>query len=182
MRRAKREAEKIEKSKGMNAELMRAQLRGCENGKVIAASTIIQTLFLELGWSSSKIDVFAHSVAEQSKNTDIRVVDFATTIWKRKLEERIEDLATAPIKMIVHSAIQSIEYRNRNITYLNCCAYMFNSLYSNFNLSSNNKRTGKLDKVIAKCVQCWYDFMQNPGCYSNEKCIEKTKEITGISL
>ena len=182
LRRAKRETEKIEKSKGINAELMRAQKRGFENGKVISASTIVQALHTELGWNGDKIDDFAQSVANQQKNVNVEVVDFAINVWKDKLEERIEKRTNAPIKLVSHSAIQSIEYRNRNVAYLNCCAYMFNTLYSNFNLSSKSNGTGKLDKIIEKCVLCWYDFLETPIHYSNEKCKERTKEITGVCL
>lgn len=182
MRRAQREEYKLQKNKGKDAELMRAQNRGFKNGKVISAATVIQALYTEIGWDGDKINAFANSVAVQYKNVDASVVDFVATVWKDKLEKRIEERATAPIKMTVRSAIQSIEYRNRNVAYLNCCAFMFTNLYSNFNLSSNNKGTGKLDKVIEKCVQCWYDFMQNPDYYSNEKCKARTKEITGVCL
>ena len=181
MRRAQREEYKLQKNKGKDAELMRAQKRGFENGKVISAATVIQALYTEIRWDEDKINSFAFSVADQ-KNSNATVVDFAATVWRDKLEKRIEERATAPIKMVVRSAIQSIEYRNRNVAYLNCCAFMFTNLYSNFNLSSNNKGTGKLDKVIEKCVQCWYDFMQNPDYYSNEKCKARTKEITGVCL
>lgn len=182
MRRAKREEYKLAKNKSANSELMRAQARGFKNGKVISASTTVQALFTELGWSENKISTFAQSVADQYRNTDAEVVDFAVNIWKNKLEKRIEDHATAPTKMIVHSAVQSIEYRHRNLAYLQCCSLMFSNLYSNFDLSSNNKGTGKLDMVIEKCVLCWYDFLKNPEYYSNEKCIARTKEITGVSL
>lgn len=182
MHRAKREKYKLEKSNGKNKELSLAQERGLENGKVISAAATIQALYTELGWNGEQINTFANSVADQYKNSDACVVDFVATIWKNKLEKRIEERAIGPIKMVVHSAVQSIEFRNRNIAYLNCCAYMFTNLYSNFNLSSNNKGTGKLDKVIEKCVMCWYSFMQNPEYYSNEKCIARTKEITGVSL
>lgn len=182
IRRERHEREKIEKNKGKNGELLRAQSRGWENGKVIAACIGINALSLELGWSKDQIEDFTKSLAEQSANGNAQIIDFAVQPWKNKLEERIEAHSSVLPKMPLDSIIQGIEYQHRNMAYVGCCSYMFLNLFSNFNLSSNNKGSGTLDKIINQCVINFYDMQRNPMDYTSEKMLQKTKKLTGLEL
>ena len=102
--------------------------------------------------------------------------------WKNKLEERIESHSSVLPKMSFGSVIQGIEYQHRNMAYVGCCSYMFLNLFSNFDLSSNNKGSGTLDKIINQCVIHFYDMQRNPMDYTSEKMLQKTKKITGLDL
>lgn len=182
IRREERERKKIQKNKTANGDLMRAQSHGWDCGKVISACVVIDALALELNWKKEQISQFTQSLSEKSAKGNPDIIEFAVQPWKNKLEQRIKQHAPELPKMPINSVIQGIEYQHRNMAYVGCCSLMFLNLFSNFNLSSNNKGTGTLDKIINQCVIHFYDLQRNPNDYKTEKVLAKTKKITGLEL
>ena len=182
IRRERKEREKIAKNKSENGKLLQAQSRGIDAGRTISATVVMNALFLELQWSKTKILEFTESLSQQSANGNPDVIAFALQPWIDKFETRIQAHSPVMPKMSITDVIQGIEYQHRNISYVNCCALMFLNLYSNFDLRSNNKGTGKLDKIINQCVIHFHDLLRNPYDYTADKCIERTEKITGIQL
>ena len=182
LRREQREREKILKNKSENADLMRAQMKGFENGKIISACTVVDALATEMHWDKEKIIDFTKNVALQSAKGNAEIIEFAVQPWKDKLEQRLKEHSPELPKMSLNSILQGIEFQHRNMAYVGCCALMFLNLFSNFNLSSNNKGSGTLDKIINQCVVHFYDLQQNPQKYEPEKCLERTRALTGVSI
>ena len=182
LRREQREREKISKNKSENGDLMRAQMVGFENGKIISACTVTDSLRTELDWNKDKIIAFTKSVAKQSSNGNPEIIEFAVQPWKNKLEQRIKEYSSELPKMSLNSILQGVEFQHRNMAYVGCCSLMFLNLFSNFNLCSNNKGSGTLDKIINQCVVHFYDLQQNPQKYEPEKCLERTRTLTGVSI
>lgn len=182
IRRERHERDKIQKNKGKDGELLRAQSRGWENGKVIAACVCVNALSLEHGWSKEKLETFTKSLMDQSANGNAQVIDFAVQPWKNRFEERIKEHSSIVPKIPLTSVMQGIEYQHRNMAYIGCCSYVFLNLFSNFNLGSNSKGSGTLDKIINQCVIHFFDMQRNPIDYTSEKMLKRTKKLTGLSL
>lgn len=180
IRRERKEKERIMKSKAINADLLRAEQIGFENGKTISICIILDCLH-ELGWNVEKLQEYTESIMQQSLNTAPEIINIAIGPWQRVLEERIKEFGEMP-RMVVNTTIKKIEYDSRNSSYINMCAFGFLNLYSNFNMNSNKKQTGKLDMVISECTKTFFEMMKEPQKYDSIECIKRTELLTGYTF
>lgn len=181
IRRERKEREKIMKNKSKDGEMKRLQYLSWENGKIISFTTILDALHSEFGWEKEQLAEFLESARTQSLDTDPNVLEIAAVPWHRKLEEAIQKRNVIG-SMRKFSLLQEMGYQQRNISYIRCCSFFLLNLFSNYNLSSNNKGTGKLDRIIEICAIHFQDFMRNPDDYTNEKCVQRTERLTGVRV
>lgn len=160
-----------------------AENDGWQNGKIIAICTAVEFLSIEMGWKEDKIMRFSNSLLTQLKESSQVVLDCAIKPWHDNISQRIADkLPKEALQCKVNSPLKKLEYDARNTSYLTYCSYIFLNLFSNFELSSNNKGTGTLDALINYCVDRFADFMKDSQHFSNRNCLEECKNKTGIRI
>lgn len=180
--RDKKEREKILKNKSPQAKLIKAKNKGYEEGKLIATSAFLESAVIDFKWTEKKIKEASDFIATTSMNSRSEVINFVCNIWNKKLVERVQEIGKEKITLKVDSLEDSIMYEERNQTYFACCSLVLSAIYSNYGFSTNNKKTGKLDKLIDRFVIRFYQMMDSPGYYTGEKCMARVEKITGIKF
>ena len=175
IRRGQREREKVNKNKSAMGVWMRAEQAGQRNGMVISLCTVIDSLYTDYNWSDKQINDFTDNLTDHMLKGSPQIIEFAVKPWQERLLEQINE--QGKVNMKVNSLEKKIEYENRNNSYVSYCGYMLLNLYSNFNLGQK-----KLKTLIDQCTKSFMLMMKVPEEYTNEKCLEKTKKLTGLDI
>ena len=181
-RRDMKKREKILKSKAPGSDLLRARNEGWEEGKLIALCVAVESLHEEFGWRKEKIHNFTESLAKNSANSNADVIRVAAKPWQSKLLNRITEASPQKARMIVSNPKEKLKYDERNHTYIACASIVMLALFSEYNFSSNSKRTGRMDKIIERYTVRFFNMMEDAEYYSGTKYAIRVKNLTGMDV
>lgn len=182
IRRDKREREKILKSKAPGADMLRIKNEGWEEGKTLALCVGIEALYEYFGWRKERLYRFADTIGKNSANCNKIVMRAAVLPWQQRLLERITEVAGDKPRMLVTSIKEKVMYEERNQTYIAAASIVMVTLFSEYNFSSNSKRTGRMDKIIERYTIRYLDILGNHEYYCGEKYTKRIKEMTGMNV
>lgn len=180
IRRNIRAEEKLKKSKAPGAEFARIKNEGWKEGKTLAICVGLESLHEDFGWKRGKLNQFSDKLAFNTASFNKEVLQMAVKPWERKLGERVEEVAGNEPRMFVDNFKDKIKYEERNKTYVAAASLMMLVLFSEYNFSSNSKRTGRMDKIIERYTIRYLNIIDDPNYYSARKYAERIKNTTGM--
>jgi hypothetical protein len=175
----RREVAKIEKMQGPVGDILRAANNGRADGRMIAFCIVSDNLYEVWGWRKGRINPFLDKCNHEATRWDHAGVHFVLEYYAQKIVDKMDETGVQEINNDIESDVYSAK---RDEYFISSLALMFSVLNADYHMSSNSRNSGRLDKLLDKCIEEYVKVQLEP---KNHKTIDyaiKIMKKTGIQL
>ena len=179
IRRERKQREKAMKSHSPVGELARATEQGKIDGR--ALSVFITSLYLhsDFGWGAKKIIGLIEKCNAEAVRFDNDGVMFTFEFYAKKIGEKLNAVDLHQIRK-TSIIVEEIYNDNRNDFFLTGMSVLCTCLSSDYGYAINKSDTGRLDRLIEKCVKEYVNVLS--GDMDIEGYCKRCKDEVGIDF
>lgn len=179
IRRERKKMEKAKKNRSPDGELQRLQVQGMIDGRIIAASVVLEILHDKYGFRQKRAERLLSCISDQSAKFEQIATKFTVEWYANRMIDRINE---TPVKTVVRSAKEHIYIVARDEFFVTACAVMFLALNDEFGFSSNAKGTGRTDFVMQWCINRYIEIQLDPDNKTAQYYYDRMKRKTGFNI
>lgn len=179
IRRERKKIDKANKSRAADGDLQRMKTKGMIDGRVIAASVVLEIMHDKHNFSNKKVQRLLNAISNESLKFYEAATLFNVEWYADRMVERIKAVTFSPV---VRSAKEQIYVMARDDFYISACSVMFLALNEEFGFSSNAKGTGRTDYIMEYCINRYIEMNLDPDRHTAQYYFDRMKEKTGYDI
>lgn len=179
IRRERKKMEKAKKNLSPDGELQRLQVQGMIDGRIIAASVVLEILHDKYGFRQKRAERLLSCISDESAKFEQSATQFTVEWYANRMIERINE---TPVKTVVRNVKEHIYIVARDEFFVTACAVMFLALNEEFGFSSNAKGTGRTDFVMHWCINRYIEIQLDPDNKTAQYYYDRMKRKTGFNI